>query len=110
MGRVLSDIQKMHGEFEPPIVIGDRSVVEGRAPVATIMDYSLELVTFSKGNGSISFIFDGYDICNNIKEVVEKRDYDKDADSEYTSNSIFCSKGQSYVVKSSEAKNNMHCL
>ena len=110
MGRVLSDIQKMHGEFEPPIVIDDRSIVEGRAPVATIMDYSLELVTFSKGSGSISFVFDGYDTCHNTENVVEKRGYDKDSDSEYTSNSIFCSKGQGYIVKSNEVKSHMHCL
>lgn len=110
MGRVLSDIQKMSGEFEPPIMIGDIAIIEGRGPVSTFMDYSLELVVFSKGSGSISFIFDGYDECHNSNEVLENKNYNKDADIEYTSNSIFCSKGQSYVVKGNEVKEYMHCI
>ncbi|MGL5328232.1 MAG: GTP-binding protein [Peptostreptococcaceae bacterium] len=110
VGRVLSDITKMNGEFLAPNILGNKTIINGRGPVSTFMDYSLELVSFSKGNGSISFIFDGYDICHNTKEVVEKRGYNKDADSEYTSNSIFCSKGQGYVVSSEEAKNHMHML
>ncbi|WP_042273869.1 GTP-binding protein [[Clostridium] dakarense] len=110
IGRVLSDISKMNGQFEPPIMIDNIAIIEGRGPVATFMDYSLELLAFSKGSGSINLIFDGYDICHNSEEVIEKRDYDKNADSEYTSNSIFCSKGQAYIVEGSNAKNSMHCL
>ena len=110
VGRVMSDISKMSGEFEPPIINENLAIVNGRGPVATFMDYSLEIVSFSKGTGSISYIFDGYDICHNTEEVLEKRNYDKDSDIEYTSNSIFCSKGQAYVVKGNEAKNHMHCL
>ena len=70
----------------------------------------LEIISFSKGTGSISFIFDGYDICHNSEEVLEKREYNKDSDIEYTSNSIFCSKGQAYVVKGNEVKEHMHCI
>ena len=110
VGRVMSDISKMSGEFEPPIINENLAIINGRGPVATFMDYSLEIVSFSKGTGSISYIFDGYDICHNTEEVLEKRNYDKDSDIEYTSNSIFCSKGQAYVVKGNEAKNHMHCL
>ena len=31
------------------------------------------------------------------------------SDKIYTSNSIFCSKGQSYTVKGKDVKNHMHC-
>ena len=106
----MSDISKMSGEFEPPIINENLAIINGRGPVATFMDYSLEIVSFSKGTGSISYIFDGYDICHNTEYVLEKRNYDKDSDIEYTYNSIFCSKGQAYVVKGNEAKNHMHCL
>ena len=110
LGRVLSDIQKMSGEFEPPEIGEEISIITGRGPVATFMDYPMEIVSFSRGTGSISFIFDGYDVCHNTDEVLENRNYNKDADSEYTSNSIFCSKGQAYIVKGNEAKEHMHCL
>lgn len=110
IGRVLSDIQKMSGTFKDPIISEEMCIIEGRGPVSTFMDYQLELISFSKGTGSISFIFDGYDECHNRDEILENRNYDKDSDSEYTSNSIFCSKGQGYIVKGREAKEYMHCL
>lgn len=110
LGRVLSDIQKMSGEFEPPEIGEEKSKITGKGPVATFMNYPLELISFSRGTGSISFIFDGYDECHNTEEVLEKRNYNKDSDGEYTSNSIFCSKGQSYVVQGIDAKEHMHCL
>lgn len=110
IGRVLSDIQKMSGTFKNPIISEEMCIIEGRGPVSTFMDYQLELISFSKGTGSISFIFDGYDECHNRDEILENRNYDKYSDSEYTSNSIFCSKGQGYIVKGREAKEYMHCL
>ncbi|MCS4473025.1 hypothetical protein JQ031_06505 [Clostridium botulinum] len=36
--------------------------------------------------------------------------YDKNADIEYTSTSIFCSKGQAFLVKYDEAEEYMHCF
>ena len=110
IGRVLSDIQKMNGTFKNPIINEDMCIIEGRGPVSTFMDYQLELISFSKGTGSVNFIFDGYDECHNSDEILENKNYDKENDGEYTSNSIFCSKGQGYIVKGSEAKEHMHCL
>ncbi len=110
IGRVISDIQKMNGEFDNPIINEDICIIEGRGPVATLMDYPLEIISFSKGSGSIVFIFDGYDVCHNKSEVIFNKGYDKDSDIEYTSNSIFCLKGESYTIKGKDAKEFMHCL
>lgn len=110
IGRVISDIQKMNGEFNNPIINEDICTIEGRGPVATLIDYPIEIISFSKGSGSIVFIFDGYDVCHNEREVISNKGYDKDRDIEYTSNSIFCSKGESYTIKGKDAKVFMHCL
>ncbi|MEW8960562.1 GTP-binding protein [Paraclostridium dentum] len=110
IGRVISDIQKMNGEFNNPIISEGICTIEGRGPVATLMDYPIEIISFSKGSGSIVFIFDGYDVCHNESEVIYNKGYDKDSDIEYTSNSIFCSKGESYTIKGKDAKAFMHCL
>ena len=69
----------------------------------------MELIAFTKGRGRISFNYDGYDECHNSEYVLESRKYDKNSDKTYTSNSIFCSKGQSYTVKGEDVKNYMHC-
>ncbi|NFM45360.1 TetM/TetW/TetO/TetS family tetracycline resistance ribosomal protection protein [Clostridium botulinum] len=110
MGRVLSDIQKLKGYFNPPETIDNKVIIKGRGPVATFMNYSVEFISFTKGKGKFNFTFDGYDICHNEKEVIEKITYDKNADIEYTSTSIFCSKGQAFLVKYDEAEEYMHCL
>ncbi|NFG01145.1 TetM/TetW/TetO/TetS family tetracycline resistance ribosomal protection protein [Clostridium sporogenes] len=110
MGRVLSDIQKLKGDFNPPETIDNKAIIKGRGPVATFMNYSVEFISFTKGKGKFNFVFDGYDICHNEKEVIEKIGYDKNADIEYTSTSIFCSKGQAFLVKYDEVEEYMHCL
>lgn len=110
MGRILSDIQKLKGSFEPPLIYEDKVRIKGRGPVSTFMNYSIELTSFTRGEGKINLLIDGYDLCHNAQEVIEKIGYNKDADIDYTSTSVFCSKGQSYLVKGSEAKQFMHCL
>lgn len=110
MGRVLSDIQKLNGIFSPTKIIGEKAVIEGRGPVSKFMNYSLELISFTKGKWMLNLVFDGYDYCHNSDAVIEEKDYKKEADIEYTSTSIFCSKGQSYLVKWQDAESEMHCL
>ena len=109
MGRVLSDIQRLKGSFNTPETNFNKVTITGRGPVATFMDYSMEVIAFTKGKGSINLIFDGYDICHNSDEVIERRGYDKNADIEYSSNSIFCSKGQGFVVPWNEVEEHIHC-
>ena len=110
LGRVLSDVQKMNGTFNDQQSVGDRVIITGRGPVATFMDYSLEFQALSKGKGGLSLMYGGYDVCHNSEEVIERIGYNKDADPEYTSSSIFCAKGVGYSVKGDEVVNYMHCL
>lgn len=110
IGRVINDIQKMKGDFKDPIINKDRAIIEGIGPVATFINYGMEFQSFTKGKGGLSLKFYGYDKCHNEEEVIKRIAYDKDSDIEYTSTSIFCSKGQSYLVKGEEAKKYMHCL
>lgn len=109
MGRILSDIQKAHGTFDPPETIGSQTIVTGTVPVATFMDYSMTFASITGGKGALSLTFNGYDICHNAEEVIAAMGYDKSADPEYTSSSIFCAKGKGYTVPWDEAKAAMHC-
>lgn len=110
IGRVLSDIQQAHGNFEPPETIGDKVLVKGRVPVATFMNYSTTFASFTHGKGILSLQFGGYDYCHNEQQVIDMIGYNKDADPEYTSISIFLAKGKGYPVPWDEAENAMHCL
>lgn len=109
MGRVISDIQRLKGSFNPPDNKLNKVTITGRGPVSTFMDYSAEILTFTKGKGSINLIFDGYDVCHNSEEVIERLGYNKNADIEYSSSSVFCSKGQGFVVPWDKVEEYMHC-
>ncbi|SFT23991.1 translation factor GTPase family protein [Paenibacillus sp. BC26] len=110
MGRVLSDIQRASGVFEPPVTTPTHAVITGKVPVATFMDYSTELASFTHGRGIARFVFGGYDRCHNEQAVIERKGYRKDADPLYSSSSIFCAKGHGYTVAWDEAEAKMHLL
>lgn len=110
IGRVLSDIQQASGSFEPPEMIGEKTVIIGRVPVATFMNYSTTFASFTNGKGALTLQFGGYDECHNTEEIIEAIGYNKDADPEYTSTSIFCAKGKGYPVPWDEAEAAMHLL
>lgn len=109
LGRVLSDVQKFHGTFDPPETLLNKAIIKGRVPVATFMNYPIEFVSFTKGKGKINLVFQGYDICHNEEDVINKKEYNKNADIHYTSSSIFCSKGQAFVVAGENSEEYMHC-
>ncbi|MEK3733236.1 translation factor GTPase family protein [Paenibacillus sp. FSL M8-0334] len=108
VGRLMSDLTRAKASFEPPQTLGDQVVVIGSAPVATMMNYSVELAAFTHGKGMISLQFGGYDRCHNEEEVIARKGYNKDADPEYSSSSIFCAKGHGYSVPWDEADAHMH--
>ena len=108
VGRALSDIQRMHGEFESPEIISGQTLIKGRAPVATMCDYSKEVMQYTHGEGKLFCSFGGYDICHNTDEVVQSRGYNPDSDLENTADSVFCSHGAGYNVKWDEVKSHMH--
>lgn len=110
MGRVLSDVQRASGTFDPPQTMDTHVVITGRVPVSTFMNYSTELASFTHGRGSIRCAFGGYDRCHNAEEAIERKGYDKEADPLYTSSSIFCAKGAGYSVPWDEAEAKMHLL
>ncbi|RAV23346.1 GTP-binding protein [Paenibacillus contaminans] len=110
MGRVMSDIRRATGTFEPPQTKDNHAVITGRVPVSTFMNYSSELASFTHGRGSIRCMFSGYDRCHNADEVIERIGYLKESDPLYTSSSIFCAKGAGYSVPWDEAEAKMHLL
>lgn len=110
MGRVLSDLQTAHGNFDTPITEGNKVILTGIVPVATFMNYSSQLASFTQGKGSIQLVYAGYNRCHNEKEVIDIIGYNKNADPEYSSSSIFCSKGQGYSVFWNEVEGKMHCI
>lgn len=109
IGRMMTDIQQAAGTFDDPDLTETDVVLTGRAPVATFMSYSTIFAAYTNGKGTLTLQFDGYDVCHNAEEVIAQIGYDKNADPEYSSSSIFCAKGKGYTVPWQEAQAAMHC-
>lgn len=110
LGRIMSDIQSAHGTVHPPETIGNYATITGSVPVSTFMKYPTVFASFTKGKGMLNLIFSGYQCCHNQDEVITRIRYNKNADPDYSSSSIFCAKGQGYSVPWDEVEDNMHCL
>ncbi|WP_448904403.1 NYN domain-containing protein [Eubacterium sp.] len=108
VGRAMSDIQFMHGTFNPPESDGENSVFTGSAPVSTMYDYARDVRMYTHGKGKLVCALKGYEPCHNSDEVIAEFGYDPDSDTDNTCDSVFCSKGSGYTVKWDEVKSHMH--
>ena len=108
VGRALTDIDTFGGTCEPPEAQGDEAVITGRAPVSALRFYHTEVAAYTKGLGRLFTNADGYDICKNPDEVIERIGYDPDSDTVNTADSVFCSHGAGHSVPWNEANELMH--
>ena len=98
VGRALTDIQRMSGEFQPPDTEGDFSVITGSAPVSEMRDYQLEVTSYTKGRGRLFCTLKGYEPCHNAEEVTEQIGYDSERDLDNPTGSVFCAHGAGFNV------------
>lgn len=108
VGRVMADVQKMGGEFEPPQIGVETAVVCGSAPVVTMRGYQTELIAYTKGRGRMTCTLKGYEPCHNAEEVIAARGYDPEADVGNPTGSVFCAHGAGYVVSWDRVRDYMH--
>ena len=108
IGRSMTDIQKMLGEFDPPKAEGEMTVLTGSAPVVTMREYQKEVISYTSGRGRLSCTLKGYYPCHNQEEVVEAVGYDPEADLENPTGSVFCAHGAGFVVNWDQVEEYMH--
>ena len=108
IGRVLADVQRMSGSFEPPVAEGDRMILTGSAPVVCMRGYQTELLSFTGGRGRFFCTLKGYEPCHNQEEIVEKMGYDPEADTDNPTGSVFCAHGAGFTVSWDQVEDYMH--
>ena len=108
VGRAMTDIQNMCGEFNPPETVGEMTLLTGSAPASEMNGYQSEVTGYTKGRGHLSCITGGYRECHNADEVVLRIGYDCDGDLENTADSVFCSHGAGFAVKWDKVEEYMH--
>lgn len=108
VGRAMHDVEMMQGNCTLTETGEELSVLEGRAPVATMQNYQQEVSAYTKGMGKLFCTLDGYAPCHNAGEVIAAWGYDPERDVNHSADSVFCSHGAGFNVHWSEVKKYMH--
>ena len=108
VGRAITDIRAMGGDFESPEAVGNISILKGQIPASELGDYADVVASYTQGQGRLQIALRGYDICHNTEAVVQEAAYDPVADLENTPDSVFCAHGAGFNVRWNEVKNYMH--
>lgn len=108
VGRAMTDLDNL-GASQGEIAQDEVSaILTGSAPVSAIRNYQKEVTSYTKGEGSLSLAFAGYDRCGNAGEVIAAACYDPVSDPENSPDSVFCTHGSGYIVPWYEVKEYMH--
>ena len=99
VGRAITDIQRMQGDYDPPETDGTQTILRGAAPVRLLRGYPNEVTAYTRGRGRLQLRVDGYRPCREQDALVRASGYDPARDLENPAGSIFCGHGAGYEVK-----------
>ena len=108
IGRAITDIRGMSGEFDAPEASGENSILTGTVPVSEVGDYAVTLASYTHGLGIFQTRLKGYAPCHNPEAIIEAAGYDPEADLENTPDSVFCAHGAGFNVKWDQVPEYMH--
>ena len=108
IGRAITDIRTMGGEFDAPEAENGFSKLTGLVPASELGDYAQVLAAYSQGKGQLQISLHGYLPCHNEEAVIAAAGYDPEADLENPPGSIFCAHGAGFYVKWDQVKEYMH--
>lgn len=72
-GKIFSEIVKMGGEYDSPIIRSGMVTIEAVVPVATSMNFPERLAALTSGKAVLSQVFHGYRECNDGIEHINPR-------------------------------------
>ena len=98
VGRAMSDLERMGGQYDPPAAAGEETVLTGRAPVAALRDYPRQVAAYTRGLGRLQYSPGGYRPCADQQAVTAALAYDPERDAANPSGSVFCDHGSGTVV------------
>ena len=108
VGRAITDIRAMSGEFDAPETSGALSTLKGLVPASELKDYADTVAAYTQGRGRLQVTLQGYMECHNPEAVIAEAGYDPEADVENTPDSVFCAHGAGFTVKWDKVPEYMH--
>ena len=108
IGRAITDVRAMGGEFQQPESDNGISTLKGILPAAELGDYAQILAAYTQGQGQLQLSLHGYLPCHDQDQVVHSAAYDPEADLDNTPDSVFCAHGAGFHVKWDRVFDYMH--
>ena len=108
IGRAITDIRAMSGEFGTPETVGEMATLSGSVPAGEVGDYADTLAAYAQGRGVLQLRLKGYYPCHNPEKVIQEAGYNPEADLDNTPDSVFCAHGAGFTVKWDAVKDYMH--
>ena len=108
IGRAITDIRAMSGEFDSPESSGSISTLKGIVPAAELGDYADQVAAYTQGRGLLQISLRGYAPCHNTDAVVASVGYDPVADLDNPPGSVFCAHGAGFYVPWEQVTQYMH--
>ena len=108
VGRAMTDLQRMSGQFSPPETGREDCILTGTVPVSELTGYHTQVAAYTQGRGRLSCRVDGYRPCHNADEVIAASGYDPERDVDNPADSVFCSHGAGVTVKWNAVRDHMH--
>ena len=108
VGRAITDIRAMSGQFDNPETEGEFSVLRGTVPASELGDYARQVAAYTQGKGILQVSLEGYAPCHDAQRVIEEAAYEPEADLENTPDSVFCDHGAGITVKWDKVQEYMH--
>lgn len=72
-GKLMNELVLMRSQFDTPVLRNGRMDIEGMLPVATSLDFPSRLGSLTKGRGTLSVFFAGYQDCPPEVDVERQR-------------------------------------
>ena len=108
IGRAITDIRAMSGEFESPESGSNISTLKGIIPAAELGDYADQVAAYTQGRGLLQISLKGYAPCHNTDAVIAQIGYDPVADLDNPPGSVFCAHGAGFHVPWDQVTEYMH--
>ena len=118
VGRAMTDLERMHGNFilqdsggsssDVSTGVRDNAVLTGTIPVSTARGYSMQVTSYTKGMGHFFCTLKGYYPCHNTEEVVDRIGYHPQEDMRNPADSVFCMHGAGEIIPWHQVHEYMH--
>lgn len=108
LSRCLYEMEQRSCTVEIEAPEGDMQVVHGQGPVRTMLNYTKELTTYTKGRGRYRAELLGYMEVMDQDKIIADIGYDPENDMRNPCGSVFCANGAGYYVPWMDVEKHMH--